>query len=72
MSAKDLGEEGWEKPWSGPSGGQCVEMKRLLDGRVAVRQSTDPHGPALIYTRQEMAIFIEGVRGGLADYLVND
>jgi hypothetical protein len=69
MPASDLGEQGWECPWSGPNGGQCVETKRLADGRVALRQSTDPAGPALIYTPQEISAFVEGVKKGLADHL---
>ncbi|MFJ3594088.1 DUF397 domain-containing protein [Streptomyces sp. NPDC090231] len=69
MSARDLGEQGWERPWSGPNGGQCVETKKLADGRVAVRQSTDPGGPALIYAPEEMAAFLRGVKEGLADHL---
>lgn len=69
MPACELGEQGWERPWSGPNGGQCVEAKRLADGRVAVRQSTDPSGPALIYTPQEIAAFVRGVKDGLADHL---
>lgn len=70
MPARELGEQGWEKPWSGPNGGQCVEMKRLADGRVAVRQSTDPTGPALIYTTDEITAFITGAKAGLADHLL--
>jgi hypothetical protein len=69
MPASELGEMGWERPWSGTSGGQCVEMKRLTDGRVAVRQSTDPAGPALIYTPEEMGAFVAGVKNGLADHM---
>jgi hypothetical protein len=69
MPASDLGEQGWECPWSGPNGGQCVETKQLADGRVALRQSTDPAGPALIYTPQEISAFVEGVKQGLADHL---
>ncbi|MGV9254843.1 DUF397 domain-containing protein [Streptomyces sp. NPDC003697] len=65
-----LGTEGWEKPWSGTNGGSCVEAKRLPDGRVALRQSTDSEGPALIYTREEMIAFLEGAKAGLADFLV--
>ncbi|WP_042432612.1 DUF397 domain-containing protein [Streptacidiphilus anmyonensis] len=70
MPARELGEQGWEKPWSGPNGGQCVEAKRLADGRVALRQSTDPAGPALIYTTDEISAFIEGAKAGLADHLL--
>ena len=69
MPATDLGETGWERPWSGTSGGQCLEMKRLPDGRVAVRQSTDPAGPALIYTPEEIDAFVTGVKNGLADHM---
>ncbi|MFF2846494.1 DUF397 domain-containing protein [Streptomyces sp. NPDC058001] len=69
MPATDLGELGWERPWSGTSGGQCVETKRLADGRVAIRQSTDPTGPALIYTPEEITAFVTGVKNGLADHL---
>ncbi|MFI9722640.1 DUF397 domain-containing protein [Streptomyces sp. NPDC052396] len=70
MPAADLGTEGWHKPWSGGNGGSCVEAMRLRDGRVALRQSTDPEGPALIYTRHEMETFIRGAKDGQADFLL--
>ncbi|WNE94483.1 DUF397 domain-containing protein [Streptomyces luomodiensis] len=71
MRATDLGSEGWHKPWSGGNGGNCVEAMRLDDGRVAIRQSTDPDGPALIYTRHEIVAFIQGAKAGEADFLVS-
>jgi hypothetical protein len=70
MSATDLGTEDWYKPWSGTNGGACVEVKRLPDGRVAFRQSSDPQGPALIYTQHEIATFLAGVKSGEADFLL--
>jgi hypothetical protein len=70
MPASELGDKGWECPWSGPNGGQCLETKQLTDGRVAVRQSTDPAGPALIYTPEEFTAFVGGVKTGLADHLM--
>lgn len=72
MSAGDLGREGWHKPWSGTNGGACVEIKKLDDGRVAVRQSTDPDGPALIWTNRAMRQFVQGAKSGAADFLVED
>lgn len=72
MSAGDLGPDGWCKPWSGTNGGACVEMKKLADGRVAVRQSTDPDGPALIWTNRAITQFILGAKTGEADFLVDD
>ena len=45
----------WRKShFSNPSG-NCVELAELPDGRVAMRNSRDPEGPALIYTRAEIA-----------------
>ncbi|MFC7263975.1 MULTISPECIES: DUF397 domain-containing protein [Streptomyces] len=70
MSAVDLGTEGWEKPWSGTNGGSCVEAKRLPDGSVAFRQSRDPEGPALVYSRDEMIAFLQGAKSGQADFLI--
>ncbi|MBT3150751.1 DUF397 domain-containing protein [Streptomyces sp. CHD11] len=71
MPARELGSEGWHKPWSGGNGGNCLEAMKLDDGRIAVRQSTDPDGPALIYTSAEMTAFIEGAKAGEADFLLS-
>jgi len=70
MPAAELGADGWRKPWSGGNGGSCVEAKKLHDGRVALRQSTDPEGPALIYSDQEITTFILGAKAGDADFLL--
>ena len=71
MPARELGTSGWRKPWSGGNGGNCVEAMRLDDGRVAVRQSADPDGPALIYTHGEISAFIPGAKTGKADFLIS-
>jgi hypothetical protein len=71
MPARDLGTEGWQKPWSAGNGGSCVEVRKLNDGRVALRQSTDPDGPALLYASSEFASFIRGVKEGDADFLLS-
>lgn len=70
MPAEQLGREGWRKPWSGGNGGSCVEALRLQDGRVALRQSEDPAGPALIYPHQAIESFIRGAKAGEADFLL--
>ncbi|WTI18438.1 DUF397 domain-containing protein [Streptomyces sp. NBC_00820] len=59
-----------EHPWSGPNGGRCAETEPLADGRVAVRQSTGPAGPARTHAPEEIAAFVRGVEEGLADHLV--
>ncbi len=70
MPATDLGTDGWLKPWSGSNGGDCLEAKKLPGGRVALRQSTDPAGPALILEPNEIRAFITGAKAGLADLLL--
>jgi hypothetical protein len=37
-----------------------VELAELAGGDIAVRNSRHPRGPALIFTRAEMAAFIQG------------
>ena len=69
MPATGLGNDGWVKPWS-DNGGACLEAKKLPGGRVALRQSTDPHSPALILEPHEIRAFVEGTRNGLADQLL--
>jgi len=59
-AAAELGADGWSKPWSGHNGGNCVEIKPLADGRFALRQSTDPEGPALVFTETELDVFAAG------------
>jgi hypothetical protein len=70
MPATGLGDQGWVKPWSGPNGGDCLEAKKLPGGRVALRQSTDPEGPALILEPNEIRAFVSGAKAGLADDLL--
>jgi Domain of unknown function (DUF397) len=71
MRATDLGPEGWHKPWSSTNGGACLEAKKLPGGQVALRQSTDPDGPALILQPGEIRAFVHGAKNGLADYLLS-
>ncbi|MFD7405829.1 DUF397 domain-containing protein [Streptomyces sp. NPDC059866] len=70
MPSRELGARGWSKPWSDDAGGACVEVMKLADGRVAVRQSTDPDGPALVFTPLEMSSFLTAVKAGDADFLL--
>ncbi|KNE79734.1 MULTISPECIES: DUF397 domain-containing protein [Streptomyces] len=68
-AARELGRDGWLKPWSGDNGGSCVEALRLDDGRIAVRQSEDPDGPALLFTLPEIEAFARGWPAGKAQLL---
>jgi hypothetical protein len=70
MPAASLGASGWRRPWS-DNGGSCLEAKKLPGGRVALRQSTDPDGPALILEPDEIRAFVAGAKAGLADDLLS-
>ncbi len=54
----------WTKSARSNQSGNCVEVAALPDGRIAVRNSRHPDGPALIYTRAEMDAFVAGARDG--------
>ena len=49
---------------SGPTGGNCVEVAALADGQVAMRNSRQPEGPVLVFTRAEWEAFLLGARDG--------
>lgn len=69
MPAASLGAEGWHKPWS-DNGGSCLEAKKLPGGKIALRQSSDPGSPALIFERREFEAFVTGAKAGLVDDLL--
>ena len=65
MPAAELREVTWRKSrWSGPQGGNCVEVARRPGGEVAVRNSRHPAGPALVFTPAGWAAFTGGARDG--------
>jgi hypothetical protein len=56
---------GWFKSsYSNDQGGACVEAGRLDGGAMAVRDSKDPQGPALVFTAEAWAAFTAAVRDG--------
>jgi hypothetical protein len=59
----------WRKSSYSGNNGACVEVAPLNDGRVAVRDSKDPQGPALFFTRTEFTAWLSGVRAGEFDDL---
>lgn len=58
-------EVAWRKStYSGNNG--CVEV-RHDDDRILLRDSKDPQGPVLSFTRREWDAFLAGIRGGEFD-----
>jgi hypothetical protein len=72
MPAGELGELDWRLA-VGRRGqaGSGVELAKLPGGQIAVRNSADPDGPALIYTRAEIEALIGGAQDGDFDALLS-
>ncbi|GAA3494787.1 DUF397 domain-containing protein [Streptomyces prasinosporus] len=60
----------WIKSRRSNAEGNCVEVAPLADGAIAMRNSRDPDGPALVYTAAELAAFLAGAKDGEFDHLV--
>lgn len=61
----DLSQAEWHKS-SHSSANGCVEVA-WVEGQIAVRDSKDRQGPALVFTPTEWQAFLQGVRGGEFD-----
>lgn len=70
MPARNLREAAWLKSSHSNSQGTCVEMAKLPDGQIAVRNSRHPEGPVLIYTCAEIEALIKGAQDGDFDNLI--
>ncbi|MET9983993.1 DUF397 domain-containing protein [Streptomyces rochei] len=57
----------WVKATASDAYNDCVEIAKLPDGEVAMRNSRYPDGPALIFTPSEIAAFLDGSRKGEFD-----
>lgn len=60
----------WQKSHHSNPSGECVEMAALPGAAIAIRNSRDPDGPALICTKAEMGAFIQGAKNGEFDLLL--
>ncbi|RNG22410.1 DUF397 domain-containing protein [Streptomyces botrytidirepellens] len=64
----DLATDEWVKSsYSDANGGQCVEVSRTFTrthGAVPVRDSKNPHGPALIFPAEGWSSFVSGLIRG--------
>ncbi|MDH2394014.1 DUF397 domain-containing protein [Streptomyces sp. HNM0663] len=60
----------WVKSRHSNAVGNCVEVAALPGGAVALRNSRDPDGPALVYTGTEAAAFVAGAKDGDFDHLL--
>lgn len=72
IPAEELAVVAWRKSRRSGPNGNSVELAQLADGSgIAIRNSRDPEGPALIYSHREMIDFILGIRDGDFDDLLS-
>jgi Domain of unknown function (DUF397) len=70
VPAGELRGASWRKSGRSSAQGNCVEVARLARAEVAVRNSRDPEGPALIFTGAEVRAFLQGAKDGDFDDLL--
>ncbi|MGW7556593.1 DUF397 domain-containing protein [Streptomyces sp. WAC 06725] len=54
----------WRKSSYSDTGAQCVECAIVDTGTVAVRDSKDPNGAALLFSRGPLSAFVAAVATG--------
>ncbi|WP_327677162.1 DUF397 domain-containing protein [Kitasatospora sp. NBC_00458] len=60
----DLTRVAWRKSTYSAQEGQCVEVADGFPGRVPVRDSKNPDGPALTFPAEAWRAFVSAVRAG--------
>ncbi|WP_330434650.1 DUF397 domain-containing protein [Streptomyces sp. NBC_00825] len=67
MAAAEITNAQWVKARASDALNDCVELARLGENEIAVRNSRFPDGPALIFTRSEVVAFLDGATRGEFD-----
>jgi hypothetical protein len=70
ISATRLDGAVWRKSERSNSQGACVELARLDSTTVAMRNSRDPEGTALIYPADAVRAMVSALRAGDFDDLL--
>lgn len=64
-TAHDLSTAQWRKSsYSNADGGECLEVADGYTGIVPVRDSKDPHGPALLIPAAAWTEFVDALKAG--------
>ncbi|MEU5657055.1 DUF397 domain-containing protein [Streptomyces sp. NPDC047737] len=65
MRSIDLSAVAWRKStYSNSDGGQCVEVSDDFAAVIPVRDSKNPHGPALTFAADGWSSFVSAVKDG--------
>jgi hypothetical protein len=62
VSSQDLRRAEWRKSSYSANGSSCVEVATNLPGIIAVRDSKDREGPALVFATEQWLAFLDGLR----------
>lgn len=54
----------WTKSSRSSSTGSCVEVRRVEDGNIQVRDSKNPNGPSLTFSHEQWSVFISITKQG--------
>jgi Domain of unknown function (DUF397) len=71
ISAAQLEGAVWRKSQRSNSQGACVELARLDSATVAMRNSRDPEGTALIYPAGVVRSMVSALRAGAFDDMIS-
>ncbi|MFG3259889.1 DUF397 domain-containing protein [Streptomyces sp. NPDC048172] len=61
--ASDLTDAAWRASSYSNGGGNCVEIAHLTD-TIAIRDSKNPHGPALLLATSQFTALVDIARAG--------
>lgn len=66
----DLATATWIKASASSGNGNCVETTSIRPDELCLRNSRDPDGPVLRFTKQEWVAFLAGVKAGEFDTII--
>ncbi|MEU9413675.1 DUF397 domain-containing protein [Streptomyces sp. NPDC048281] len=64
MAGAALAGATWVKASASDALNDCVELTRLDENEIGVRNSRFPEGPVLVFTRSEIDAFLQGATSG--------
>ncbi|MGK4582698.1 DUF397 domain-containing protein [Kitasatospora sp. HPMI-4] len=64
MTVPEISARGWYKSSYSAQANDCVETGQVVTSGMAVRDSKDPHGPALVFPADAWSAFVAGVKAG--------
>lgn len=64
MEDNELARATWRKAARSQANGACVEVAALSNHRIAIRDSKNANGPAIVLTAERWQAFLAGHRRG--------